>query len=195
MSDPTKPFWLDWDYDQRNADTGTESRYGNYLHQRSESFRDIWHDDPSGEFARIAWRIATGPIMSPPLVRSHPRVMGVTLERSEWNGETIADVQLVSHRPQPLGNAKTADGAYYRDYRLNAFDEYDSIGSEDLTRNSYLLTAVRVIWQMPAGTLPVIKEVPTGSAALFRQAVECLEALVGALNREVEPVIAQLERG
>ncbi|MEU3455610.1 hypothetical protein ABZ671_18715 [Micromonospora sp. NPDC006766] len=193
MAEKTKPFWLDWDYDRRNADTGTKSRYGNYLYQHDKSFRDIWTDDPSVEFARIAWRVATGPIMSPPLVRSHPRIMDVSLTRSDWNGEMTADVRLVSHRPQPLGNAKTADGAYYRDYRLNAWDEYEGIGEDDLTRSSYLLTEVRLLWQLPAGKLPTITEVPTGSDAIFRQAVECLDVLVWALNREVAPVIEQLE--
>ncbi|WP_431976043.1 hypothetical protein [Micromonospora haikouensis] len=193
MSNPTSPFWLDWEYDRDNADTGTQSRYGNYLHSRTESFREIWDDDPSAEFAATAWRIATGPIMSPPLVRRHPRVMGVSVQRSDWNGEMIADVRLVSHRPQPLGNAKTADGAYYRDYRLNAWDAYEGIGTDDLTRGSYLLTEVRLLWQLPVGKLPTITEVPTDGDALFRQAVACLDALVWALNREVEPVIEQLE--
>jgi hypothetical protein len=39
---------------------------------------------PTVEFARIAWRIATGPILAPPLVRSHPRVMDMGLQRSDW---------------------------------------------------------------------------------------------------------------
>ncbi len=196
MSDPTRPFWLDWDYDRANADTGTRSRYGNYLHQHqhTKSFREIWYDDPSVEFARIAWRIATGPILAPPLVRSHPRVMGVSVERSDWDGEMIADVSLVSPRPQALATAKTADGAYYRDYRIDAWDTYEGISGEDLTRNAYLLTEVRLLWRLPVGKLPAIKEVPTGSDALFRQAVECLDVLVWALNREVGPVIAQLEQ-
>lgn len=40
----------------------------------------------------------------------------------------------------------------------------------------------------------MIREVPTSSDALFRQAVECLDVLVWALNREVGPVIDQLEQ-
>jgi hypothetical protein len=194
MSDPTRPFWLDWDYDRANADTGTRSRYGNYLYSRTQSFKEMWTDDLSVEFAALAWRIATGPIMAPALVCSHPRVMSVDLARSGWNGEMTGDVRLVSPRPKLLDNAKTADGAYYRDYRLNAFDEYDGIGQDDLTRNSYLLTEVRLLWQLPEGKIPVIKETPTGSDALFRQAVECLDVLVWALNREVGPVIEQLEQ-
>lgn len=71
---------------------------------------------------------------------------------------------------------------------------YEGVGEDDLTRNAYLLTEVRLLWQLPVGKLPVIKEVPTGSDALFRQAVECLDVLVWALNREVGPVIEQLDQ-
>lgn len=191
----TAPFWFDWDYDRSHADTGTRSRYGNYLYQRESEFREIWADDPTVDFAALAWRIATGPILVPPLVCSHRRVMGASVQRSNWDGEMVADVTVVSSRPQSLANAKTADGNYYRDYRIGAWDEYEGIDEQDLTRNSYLLTNVRLLWQLPAGTLSTIKEVPASSDELFRRAVECLEVLVSALNREVAPVIAQLERG
>jgi hypothetical protein len=66
------------------------------------------------------WEVATGPILVPPLVCSHPRILGARVERSGWNGEVIADVTLVSDRPQVLAHAKTADGGYYRDYALDA---------------------------------------------------------------------------
>jgi hypothetical protein len=183
-----RPFWLDWEYDRNYASSGT-SRYGNYLRERPESFAEIWYDDPSVEFASIAWRIATGPIMAPPLVRSHPRVVDVALGRSNWNGELIADVRLVSPRPKQLATARTANGDWWRDQHLNSWDEYDGIGEQELSHGAYLLTEVRLLWQLPAGTLPVVKEVPAGQGARFRQAVECLEVLVEVLNREVRPVI------
>lgn len=194
MSDPIRAFELDWDYDRDNADTGTDSRYANYLRQHTTTFAEIWYDDPSVEFAAIAWRVATGPIMSPPLVRSHPRITSVSLGRSGWDGEMIVDIRLVSPRPQALFNAKTTTGDRYRDQHVNAFDCYEGIGEEDLTRNAYLLTEVRMLWQLPAGTLPAVKEIPTGDA-LFHQAVECVTHLTTALNREVNPVIDRLERG
>jgi hypothetical protein len=193
VPDPIRAFWIDWDYDRNNADTGTRSRYSNYLRQ-SPSFGEIWYDDPSVEFAAIAWRIATGPIMSPPLVHSHPRIMGAAVQRSDWNGEMIADIRLVSRRPQALFNAKTVGGTYYRDCQLDPWGSYAGIGEEDLTRNAYLTAELRMLWQLPAGTLSTLTAVPTDHAALFDQAVECVETLVRALNREVAPVIEQLER-
>ena len=190
----TRPFWLDWEYDGDNADTGTTSRYGNYLRMNVASFREIWADNPSVEFAAVAWRIATGPVMSPPLVRSHPRILGASVGRSTWNGELVADVELVSPRPAVLANARTPDGRFYGDATLNAWGEYEGVGEEDLSRGAYLLTSVRLLWQLPAGIAPRITRVPTGHDEIFRQAVECLKTLVWALNREVGPIIEELEQ-
>jgi hypothetical protein len=189
----TRPFWIDWDYDQANADLGTRSRYGNYLHQADRSFAEIWADDPTVEFARIAWRVATGPVMAPPLVRRHRRITSVALDRSDWNGELVADVSLISPRPAVLADTRTPDGGWYRDFQIGAWDVYDSIGEDDLTRNAYMLTEVRMLWQFPPGTLPAVERVPAGGDARFRLAVECLDVLVLVLNRNVGPVIEQLE--
>ena len=195
MSDPITAYWLDWDYDQDRANTGTRSRYGNYLASRAGSFAEIDDDDPTVAFARLAWRIATGPILAPPLVRSHPRVASTSLLRSDWNGEMIADVTLVSPRPHALAHFKTAGGGYYGDQRFDAWSgHYEGVSEEELERGPYLLTNVRLLWQLPPGTLPSIKEIPAGGDALYRQAVECVEVLVAALNAEVEPAIARLER-
>jgi hypothetical protein len=93
-----------------------------------------------------------------------------------------------------LADAKTPDGRWWRDYQINAWDVYDSIGGEDLTRDAYMLTEVRMLWQFPPGTLPAIGRVPGGGDARFRVAVECLDVLVLALNRHVGPVIERLEK-
>jgi hypothetical protein len=50
------------------------------------------------------------------------------------------------------------------------------------------------VWQLPVGKLPPLTEIPTSSDALFGHAVQCLNVLVWALNRLVEPVLARLER-
>jgi hypothetical protein len=69
-------FWPDEDYDGEYASDGV-SRYGAYLRSRAGYFRDMDGElvtDPL-RFAAAAWEIATGPIMAPPYVRSHPRVL------------------------------------------------------------------------------------------------------------------------
>jgi hypothetical protein len=190
MPNPDVPFWLDWAYDHDYANPGTTSRYGNYLRQANGAFRDICYDDPTVAFAAAAWRIAAGSVMAPPLVRSHPRVMSVSLERSDWNGEMIADVRVISPRPQALSHAMTTGGYYYRDCNARG---YPAVDGADLARDAYLLTEVRVLWQLPPGILPAIQGVPAGFEALFDRAVGCVEVLVAALNREVGLVIEQLE--
>jgi hypothetical protein len=187
-----RPFWFDWDYDREYA-SGGNSRYAIYLRDRDQAFREFWTDDPTVEFAALAWRIATGPILVPPLVRFHPRILGAHLSRSGWNGEMVADVELVAPRPQPLTNAKTAGGGWYRDNEIGSWGRYEGVGEQDLTRHAYLTTTVQMLWQLPAGTLPTVAVVPDAGDALFRTAVECLEVLVGVLNREVGPVIDVLE--
>lgn len=191
-TDP-RPFWLDWEYDRDNADTGTRSRFGNYLRQADHLFREIWYDDPTVEVARLAWRTATGPVMAPPLVRSHPRITGATLHRNDWDGGMFADIQLVAPRPHVLAGLRTPGFDWWRDQHRDAWDMYEGVGGEDLAKGrAYLLTEARMLWQIPAGTLPEVKEVPSG-AALFDHAVECLRVLVAALNREVGPVIEKVE--
>lgn len=189
------PFWIDGDYDRANADTGTSSRYGNYLRQHDRAFTEIWYDDPAVEFAAIAWRVATGPIMAPPLVRRHSRIAAASVTRSDWNGELIADVNLISPRPQALANARTASGTWYHDQRLNAWDEYEGVSEQDLVRGAFMLTEVRLLWQLPAGTAPALTEVPAAGLIRYRACTSAVTALVRALNREVAPVLERLENG
>ncbi|MBB2940482.1 hypothetical protein FB565_000186 [Actinoplanes lutulentus] len=99
-------------------------------------------------------------------------------------------MRLIANRPDELAQATTADGDYLHDYPRSWNDEYKRIGEEDLETSAFLLTEVRVLWQLPTGK---ITAVPTGSDALFRQAVECLDVLVWALNRAISPVIDKLE--
>ena len=82
--------WIDLDYDRTQASDG-QSRYGAYVRDYARLF-DPWQDAPDGvtgdpvEFAIAAFRVATGPIMSPGFVRWHPRVCGYGVEHSD-NGE------------------------------------------------------------------------------------------------------------
>ena len=89
--------WIDHEYDRAYASDGV-SRYGAYLRQRADWFRDV---DTPKEFAATAWRVATGPVMSPGLVRIRPDLGSVTLDFDE-GGEGIlratVRVPLPQHR-------------------------------------------------------------------------------------------------
>lgn len=72
-------FALHESYDLANASDG-RSRYGAYLAQHTQRFRE-WNSELTplpAEFAAAAFVIATPPIMSPPYVTTHPRVVSAT---------------------------------------------------------------------------------------------------------------------
>jgi len=197
------PFYLNRTYDSSRADSGTRSRYGNYLIQRRSTFVEIagWgYDDPSVEFAAAAWRIANGPIMAPPFVVSHRRVLSAELQRSDWNGEAILNVDLISTRPPALSNWLTAGGRrYYRDWRTDYAGDYEGVGDRDVMDSPYMLTRTQVLLQLPAGTLPRVTEIPTGADKtqtdrLLDLALDCLVVVVRELNKEIGPIIEQLDR-
>ena len=71
----TKIFWIDHEHDRDAASDGA-SRYGFYLRDRRDWFEDCLDcgEPQTARFAATAWRIATGPVMSPGYVRCHRRV-------------------------------------------------------------------------------------------------------------------------
>ena len=123
--------WIDHEHDRASASDGV-SRYGVYLRQRAAWFRDI---DTPKEFAATAWRVATGPVMSPGLVCMRPDLGGVTLGFDE-GGEGIlratVRVPLPYHRVRgasdrlryPIGDWHTErtwnpDGTRYEEPRAS----------------------------------------------------------------------------
>lgn len=196
MPDSTRPFWIDWEYDRDNADTDTTSRYGNYLRQDARWFTLIDFDEPAVAFAATAWKIATGPVMSPPLVRSHERILGVNLQRSQWDGGMLAAVRLATGLPAVLVGARTSAGRWYRGWGDSDGlfrGDFEFPAEEDLAKGSYLFAETQVQWQIPAGTLRAIDVVPSDPDEIFRLAVTCVKVLVAALNREVGPLLERLE--
>ncbi len=67
--------WIDHEHDRASASDGI-SRYGAYLRQRADWFQDA---DTPASFAAVAWQVATGPVMSPGLVRMRPDLHAVTV--------------------------------------------------------------------------------------------------------------------
>lgn len=89
---------IDDRYDRENASDNV-SRYGAYLRQRPDEFRDSWQDEPAPiktpeEFAVHAWRVATAPVMVPGYVRVRPDLHGVTIHRDDDDGSLYADIHV-----------------------------------------------------------------------------------------------------
>jgi hypothetical protein len=99
--------WVDRDHDRAAASDGV-SRYGAYLAGHAGLF-DPWGEAPDGitrdpvEFAIAAFRVATGPIMSPGYLRWHGRVCDYGATWSEHDGRLLLSVTLAVASPVRLG--------------------------------------------------------------------------------------------
>jgi hypothetical protein len=192
-----KAFWIDYTYDADNADSGTGSRYGNYLRMNRRQFDDMWTDERTVEFAAIAWRIATGPVMAPPFVHEHPLIMSASLERSGWDGSLIASVVFASARPQALARPRRHDGREWAQWdfpypgRSFLADPPLTITEEQAASRPYLVTTSQAVFPVPTGSLP---RVPDPIRALTSLATATVESLVELLNREMNPLLEAVDR-
>lgn len=98
-------FAPDDQYDIQHA-SDFHSRYGAYLRQNTGLFVD-----PDGgqtrnrlEFAAAAWRVAQGPVMSPPYVTAHPRVLGAE-PTWDFDGLLAVTVDIALGIPRALSSA------------------------------------------------------------------------------------------
>lgn len=182
-------FRLDTEWDRDRADPGTPSRYGNYLRSEAATFEEIRkdYDDPTVPFIALAWRVATGPVMSPPYVVYPRRVTHVQLERNNWDGSSILRVDLITDRPQSLQDAKTGGGRRFRGWATRYDGSFTAIDDRDVAAEPYLLPRADVLLPVPAGTLPRV-----GAGELLDDALAGVRAMVRLLNREVGPLLDRL---
>jgi hypothetical protein len=187
--------WVNRGYDRDRASNG-RSRYESYLLDRAESFADLDPDDPdfaAGDrlrFACQAWAIANGPIMSPGLVETHPRILGVQAAPDTWDmRHLLLEVTLVS--PQP---AVFADLRGWRGWEHDCFfgwrapEDRRSYGSES-TPARLALTTVELTFPMPADQLPT----PRSGQPNLADALAAVGAIVAMLNTELRPVLWALD--
>ncbi|MFG1858934.1 hypothetical protein ACGFJT_44365 [Actinomadura geliboluensis] len=189
----TLPFFIERTYDVEMASDG-ESRYGVYARQIAVGDPGPW--DMAGEdgrhaFASMAWRAATGPVMSPGYVRYHPLISGANVFRSHWDGSLAATVEL--RTPPPAGLARMHR---WRSWPTESNgDEYVPVSpsEQDVARRSdlsagYALTTVTLAFALHDLALPDPPPTPD-SPALAHTAAVAVGSLVGALNDVVTPVI------
>lgn len=82
--------WIDADYDREYA--GGRSRYGAYLRQNALMFEDVL-DDPAS-FTAEAWRVATGPVMSPGYAQWRADLWQVTCRLAQESSDLVVDFEI-----------------------------------------------------------------------------------------------------
>jgi hypothetical protein len=184
--------WLDLDYDREYASDGV-SRYGAYLRDRAW----WWDDDPADDAERTAvvsaarcWEIGNGPIMGPPLVVLHPRILTATAGADEDDGrQLVLTVRLVVGLPDEL---RRLLGSGWRgwQYERRPLSEPAWVEPCDGTGRPLRMALPTVVlsWPVPAAQLPPVG----GGLPDVEAAIEAVATVAELLNGELRPVLAYL---
>lgn len=184
-------FWINHANDQTSASDGI-SRYGSYIRDRASQIADMWGEDLRAEFTAFAWRTGTGPVMAPPYVISHGRIISAQVERNGWDGSLTAKVELATSWPSALRSERDwrVGGMYWRSWETE-FGRFVGPYEEQTTKAPYLLSTALMLFPVPVDRLPASPVDPYEDAvSLAKQAVQ---VLVQELNLIVDPVLAQLD--
>jgi hypothetical protein len=178
--------WVDREHDRASASDGV-SRYGAYLRDHAHLF-DPWQDAPDGvtgdpvEFAIAAFKVATGPIMSPGYVRWHGRVRDYAATRSDHDGSLLLSVTLAAPPPVRLGWDWRG---WERDFHGNWLEPDD--------RRPVGLARLELRWPVPTAQLPTPRRPRRPRVANLADAAGAVAVLVDQVNATVGPVLAELE--
>jgi hypothetical protein len=184
--------WVDADWDRSQASDGV-SRYGAYLRSHTQLFNP-WHGEDApdgitqdpGEFAIAAFRVATGPIMSPGYVAWHPRVLDHQVGHGDnpEPGRLVVKVTLATALPLWLGSPWRSWTEYLgRDWREPDDDRLAA------------LARLVLRWPLPAAGLPHPSTPARPGVPNLGDAKASVRALVAAINATAGPVLAKLEGG
>jgi hypothetical protein len=178
--------WIDRAYDRAAASDGV-SRYGAYLADHAGLF-DLWGEAADGvtadpvEFAIAAFKVATGPIMSPGFVRWHGRVQGHQAGRSEDDGRLLLSVTLAT--PSPVRLPCDWRG-WERDFH-NRYLEPDDRRPTGLCR-------LELRWPVPTDRVPIPRRPQRPGVPNLADATGAVVVLVEQVNATGGPMLAELE--
>ncbi len=184
--------WIDLDWDRSRASDGV-SRYGAYLRGHAEEF-EPWYGEEApdgitrdpGEFAAAAFRVATGPVMSPGYVGWHPRVLDFKVGRGDnpEPGRLVCTVTLATSLPLRLSSPWWSWTSYLgRDWCEPDDDRHAAMASLVLR------------WPLPVTSLPHPSTPTRPGVPNLADAKASVCALVAAFNATAGPVLAKLEAG
>jgi hypothetical protein len=184
--------WVDADWDRSRASDGI-SRYGAYLRGHTELFEDPWREDAPdgvtldpGEFAVAAFRVATGPIMSPGYVRWHPRVLDYQVSHGEnpEPGRLVLQVTLAIALPLWLDSPWWSWTERFGDPWREPDDDRHAA-----------LARLELRWPLPVADLPRPRPPARPGQPNLHDAKASVLALVDAFNATAGPVLAEFEGG
>jgi hypothetical protein len=192
--------WVDRGYDRDRATDDGIGRYGAYLRDRLDGFRDCDFGEDDRDlrdrvvFAQRAWAIANGPIMEPALVLTHPRVGPVTTAADDWDYQhLLVTVEVLSELPAGMYDALG--------YKWGGLDYSPLWGWRQRERSRSpqppFLAVPRLDLSFPivATILPSPPPLDQDSPleGLVAAAYAAVDAIVTALNRHLQPVLALLD--
>ncbi|OLF07077.1 hypothetical protein [Actinophytocola xanthii] len=169
-------------YDLAHASDG-RSRYGAYLAHNTGRFRDI-DDIPSSDpaaFAAAAFAIASRPIMSPPYVSTHPRVV---FAAPSWDQDRPPGLSIDLATPMSASIADqlpTGTAGWEHDPRTGQYHPPDG----DSRLAAYTRLTVRL--PLPVELLPPPSYTATGIAE-----VETAKRAVRTISAHANSVLAHL---
>jgi hypothetical protein len=178
--------WIDHDHDRASA-SDRVSRYGAYLRDHADLF-DPWGEAPDGvtcdpvEFAIAAFKVATGPIMSPGYVRWHGRVQGYDAGRSEHDGRLLLSMTLAV--PSPLRLPWS-----WRGWERDFHDRY----LEPDDRRPVGLARLELRWPVGTDQLPTPSRPRRQGMPNLGDATRAVAVLVEQVSATVGPILADLE--
>jgi hypothetical protein len=183
--------WIDRDYD-RDAASNRHGRYAAYLVGHARLF-EPWRDagsvgitlDPV-DFAVAAFRIATGPIMSPGYVRWHKRVCDYGVALSDHDSSLLLSVTLAAPMPTQLA------GCFWRSWQRTFFDDRYVEPPDD---RAAALCRLELRWPVPADRLPLPTRPRRVGIPDPADATRAVEVLVDQVNTAAGPILGALEAG
>jgi hypothetical protein len=178
--------WIDREHDRASASDGV-SRYGAYLRDHSRLF-DPWAEAPNGitrdpvDFAIAAFKVATGPIMAPGLVRWHGRVCDYAATWREPDAGLLLSVTLAAPSP---GRLPWHWRGWERDFHGDWLEPDDGrpVG----------LTRLELRWPVPSDQLPTPRQPRRPGVPNLADATGAVAVLVEQVNATVGPILADLE--
>ncbi|MFE7442370.1 hypothetical protein ACFU7X_18185 [Streptomyces chartreusis] len=183
---PTTLVHVDRDYDRRNADTRSGSRFGSYISARTAELDEEDRTDRA-EFTAWAWRIATPPVMSPGYIDIRPD-LSVTFDRDE-DGDPIVKVTVpLPHRALAREHRPGYEvGDWEAPYGRG--ETYPQLWAPAYIKRTAVLTSATML--VPAKDWDLF--VPSGRAEqLVDDAQLAVETAARLINEYVGPQVADL---